>query len=99
MLYSTRYYSNFDKIYRRKKYSFDLLINEFNKKKYVNVILIIENIFKKNINYSKNIYYYYNISCIKLNIKNKIEISANSISLSNAKKTIVLLDYMDIDYL
>ena len=87
------------KYIEEKKYSFDLLINEFNKKKYVNVILIIENIFKKNINYSKNIYYYYNISCIKLNIKNKIEISANSISLSNAKKTIVLLDYMDIDYL
>ena len=87
------------KYVNENNYSFESLVNEFNKKKYVNVILIIQNIFKKNINYSKNIYYYYNISCIKLNIKNKIEISSNSLSLSNAKKTIILLDYMDIDYL
>ena len=82
-----------------KKYSMKSYINDFNNNNFVSVILSIQNIFEKNINYNKNIFYYYNISCIKLNINNKITLNSNSISLSNSKRTIVLLDYMDIDYL
>ena len=79
-------------------YIMDSFIIDFNNKKYVNVIISIQNIFQKNINYKKSIFYYYNISCIKLNINNQIITTTNSITLSNLKKTIILLDYMDIDY-
>ena len=47
----------------------------------------------------KSIFYYYNIACIKLNINNKLITTTNSITLSNLKQTLILLDYMDIDYL
>ena len=50
-----------------------------------------------NLKNDANIYYYYNICCIKLNIENTHYIDTNSIQLHN-KKTIILLDYMDIDY-
>ena len=82
-----------------KNYSMKSFINDFNNNNFVSVILSIKNIFEKNINYNKSIFYHYNIACIKLNINNKITLNGNSVSLSNSKKTIVLLDYMDIDYL
>ena len=80
-------------------YRMDSFINDFNNNKYVSVIIAIQNIFQKNINYNKSIFYYYNISCIKLHINNHITTTTNSITLSNSKQTIILLDYMDIDYL
>ena len=80
-------------------YIMNSFIIDFNNKKYVNVIISIQNIFQKNINYKKCIFYYYNIACIKLNINNKLITTTNSITLSNLKQTIILLDYMDIDYL
>ena len=87
------------KFINENDYIMDTFINDFNNNKYVSVIISIQNIFQKNINYNKNIFYYYNISCIKLDINNKISSTTNSISLSNSKQTIILLDYMDIDYI
>ena len=83
----------------KNNYFVNSFTSEFDNKNYVSVLLIIKNIFEKNINFSKNIYYYYNISCLKLNINIEKSITSNSINLINSKKTIILLDYMDIDYL
>ena len=83
----------------KNNYFVNSFTSEFDNKNYVSVLLIIKNIFEKNINFSKNIYYYYNISCLKLNINIEKSITSNSINLINSKKTIILLDYMDINYL
>ena len=63
----------------------DSFIIDFNNKKYVNVIISIQNIFQKNINYKKSIFYYYNIACIKLNINNKLITTTNSINFIKFK--------------
>lgn len=75
-------------------------INEFNNENYINCYLITYKLLKNVIN--KSLYYYYYKSIMELYncstlLNNDIIIVNNQIEISN-KKTIILLDYMDIDY-
>ena len=72
---------------------------EYKLKNFVSTFIITNKIIKKQKNIDKNIYYYYNISSIKTNLSNYRTISSNQIILDTTKKTIILLDYMDIDYI
>ena len=79
-------------------------INEFNNKNYINCYLIIYKLLQ-NIDYiNSSLYYYYYASINKFYNKdvvfenNTIKIDYNNIKVCNNKQTIVLLDYMDIDY-
>ena len=83
--------------------------NEFNNKNYVSCYIITSKLIKNNIN--KSLYYYYYKSITNLynskfildsNINNHVNkennhVNNNTIQLTN-KKTMILLDYMDIDY-
>ena len=79
-------------------------IKEFNNNNFINCYLIIYKILQ-NIDYiNKLLYYYYYVSISKLcNSElifnnNIFEINCNKIEIKNNKKTIILLDSMDIDY-
>ena len=72
---------------------------EYRLNNFVSTYIITNKIIKEQTNVDKNIYYYYNISSIKTNLSNYSTVFNNQITLDNNKKTIILLDYMDIDYL
>ena len=60
---------------------------------YFQIKLNINNIIEKNI-----LYYYYNLLCIKLNKSNN-EIIKKNLVLDCNKETIIMLDYMNIEYI
>ena len=77
-------------------------MKEYEENNYINCYLITYHLLKRNVN--KSLYYYYYSSIMKLynyNIllnNSIITIENNNIALNN-RKTIILLDYMDIDYI
>ena len=90
-------YNNINTILTFNKNSYK---NEFNNKNYINCYLITYKLLQNSIN--KSLYYYYYSSIMKLYnsntlLNNSIINLDNNFQLEN-KKTIILLDYMDIDY-